>query len=308
MSDAVPVDADFLKTMPLPEPRDGGGKEERGRVLAVGGSRELPGAILLAGLGALRAGAGKLQIGTPASIGLHLGLSVPEAMVAGLAETPDGSVAPAAAERVVALASRCAALLVGPGLTVDDDTEAFTRAVLEGLDDGPPIILDAAAMMRIASAKPALARHGERLIITPHAGEMAGILGVDKAEIEADPAGTARSAAADLGIVVVLKGGCSFIAAPDGRLWSCQHGNVGLATSGSGDTLAGFMTGLLARGAEPVQAAIWSVFLHGEAGNRLAKSVGPLGYLARELLHQIPAIMADLRSDERQAGTGFLTR
>lgn len=308
MSGPVPVDADLLRTMPLPEPRDGGGKEERGRVLAVGGSRELPGAILLAGLAALRAGAGKLQIGTPASIGVQLGLSVPEAMVAGLAETGEGSVSPEAAGRIVELASRCAALLLGPGLTVDAGTQALTRAVLDGLD-GPPVVLDAAAMMRIAQDRPSLARHRDRLVITPHAGEMAGILGIDKAAIEADPAGTALRAAADLGVLVVLKGGCSFVAAPDGRIWSCRHGNVGLATSGSGDTLAGFMTGLLARGADPVQAAIWSVFLHGEAGERLAKSVGPLGYLARELLHQIPAIMADLRSGAGgREGAGFLAR
>ncbi|WP_375462160.1 NAD(P)H-hydrate dehydratase [uncultured Enterovirga sp.] len=299
MTKPITVDGALLRSMPLPEPGDGGGKEERGRVLVVGGSRELPGAVLLAGTAALRAGAGKLQIGAPASLGIPLGLAVPEAMAAGLAENESGSLAVEAAERIVELGNKCRAVLIGPGLDEDDDTERLTRAVLEGLD-GPPIVLDAASMMRIASCREALARQAGRLLITPHTGEMAGILDIDKEEIEADPAATALRAARDLGIIVVLKGSCSFIATPDGQRWSCSHGNVGLATSGSGDTLAGFMTGLLGRGAEPVQAALWSVFLHGEAGNRLARSVGPLGYLARELLREIPGIMADLRHD----GTG----
>lgn len=296
MSAPSPVDPAQLRRMPLPEPRDGGGKEERGRVLVVGGSRELPGAVLLAGTAALRAGAGKLQIGAPASLGIPLGLAVPEALVAGLAETEAGSVAAEAADRVVELGGRCRAVLLGPGLAVDDDTEALVRRVLTGLD-GPAIVLDAAAMMRIADAPGALARQPGRVVITPHAGEMAGILGISKDEIEADPIGTARRAARQLGVVVVLKGACSFIARPDGEAWSCRHGNVGLATSGSGDTLAGIMTGLLGRGAEPLQAALWAVYLHGEAGNRLARRVGPLGYLARELPAEVPAVLAELAPD-----------
>jgi NAD(P)H-hydrate repair Nnr-like enzyme with NAD(P)H-hydrate dehydratase domain len=104
----------------------------------------------------------------------------------------------------------------------------------------------------------------------------------------------ARQAAGLLGCVVALKGGCTYIAAPDGEAWSYEGGSVGLATSGSGDTLAGIIAGLLARGASPLEAAQWGVYLHGEAGNRLCLSVGPLGFLARELLAEIPAVMAEL--------------
>lgn len=87
------------------------------------------------------------------------------------------------------------------------------------------------------------------------------------------------------------------IVTPQGEAWSFDGGNVGLATSGSGDTLAGIVAGLLARGATPLQAALWGVYLHGEAGNRLARLHGPLGFLARELLAQVPRIMADLTAD-----------
>ena len=165
-------------------------------------------------------------------------------------------------------------------------------------------------MMRLAGAQSTLARHEGRAILTPHAGEMAGMLGCDLAAIEADPHGTALRVAADLGAVVVLKGACSFVAAPDGRSFSCQHGNSGLATSGSGDTLAGLMVGALARGAEPIEAAAWAVYLHGEAGNRLAASRGPLGFLAREIPAEVPAILAGLSRDRPRtlpSGPGFST-
>lgn len=290
MTEAIRVDPALLRTIPLPDPDEGGGKEERGRLLIVGGSRELPGAALLAATAALRAGAGKLEIATAQSVAPHLGPVLPEALIAALPETARGSVAPAGAGRVLELAAKCRAVLIGPGLAIDDDTADLTRAVLDGIDS-LPIVLDAAAMMRIADHGPMRPRHPHRLVITPHSGEMAGILGIDHDEIRADPAGTAVRSAEEFGAVVVLKGRTSFIAAPDGRLWRSDHGNVGLATSGSGDTLAGIMVGLLARGAEPHQAAIWSVFAHAEAGNRLATRVGPIGYLAREIPGEVPAIL-----------------
>ena len=290
------VDRDWLARHPLPMPPEGGGKEERGRVLVVGGSRPVPGAALLAGVSALRVGAGKLQMAVPRSIAIPLGIAVPEAMVIGLPETDSGGIEAEAASRIVELASKCRALLLGPGMVEDEETAALTVAVLAGLSD-VPMVIDAAAMMRLGEEACDLSRHGGRAIVTPHAGEMAGMLGCDVAGIEADPHGTAIRVARDLGAVVVLKGACSFVAAPDGRSFSCQHGNSGLATSGSGDTLAGLMVGALARGAEPVEAAAWAVYLHGEAGNRLAASRGPLGFLAREIPDEVPAVLADLTRD-----------
>jgi NAD(P)H-hydrate repair Nnr-like enzyme with NAD(P)H-hydrate dehydratase domain len=96
-----------------------------------------------------------------------------------------------------------------------------------------------------------------------------------------------------------MKGACTYIVSPQGETWSSRHGNVGLATSGSGDTLAGIIAGLLARGVTPVQATIWGVYLHAEAGNRLSRSRGTLGFLARELLAEVPAIMAEMAGPTR---------
>ncbi|MDO9487320.1 MAG: NAD(P)H-hydrate dehydratase, partial [Sphingomonadaceae bacterium] len=244
------------------------------------------------GVAALRAGAGKLQLATVAGAAVQIGVAVPEALVMALAETEDGDIAPDALDGIAHRLCRCDALLVGPGMLDEAAAAAVTLAVLAA--DGPAFVLDAGALCHLRAAPGALHRHAGRAVLTPHAGEMARLTGIDLDAVAADPAGVARCAAAELGAVVVLKGGCTVIAAPDGRGWQYSRGQVGLATSGSGDTLAGVIAGLLARGADPHEAAIWGVYLHGEAGNRLSQTRGPVGFLARELLAEIPALMAKL--------------
>jgi hydroxyethylthiazole kinase-like uncharacterized protein yjeF len=290
------VDRALLRSTPLPRHGEDDDKDARGAVLVVAGCVEVPGAALLAGLAALRAGAGKLQLATPRSIAPGLALAVPEARVTGLPETGDGEIAPEAAERLAGRLGRCDALLLGPGMMDGEAaSELAMRLLARSTKDGPPFVLDAAAMHRMLESRDLLRQRGlvGRVVITPHAGEMATLLGIPREEVQADRLAAARRAAEALGVVVAMKGGCTFIVAPDGRAWSCGQGNVGLATSGSGDTLAGIIAGLLARGATPVEATLWGVFLHGEAGARLARRQGPVGFLARELLAEIPAIMAE---------------
>jgi ADP-dependent NAD(P)H-hydrate dehydratase len=120
------------------------------------------------------------------------------------------------------------------------------------------------------------------------------MLGLDKNDVTLDPAATASRAAAEFAAVVALKGAATFIAAPEGGIYRYDGGHVGLATSGSGDALAGIIAGLAARGAEPLRAVLWGTALHGGAGNVLARRHGPIGFLARELLDEIPALMARL--------------
>ena len=132
------------------------------------------------------------------------------------------------------------------------------------------------------------------MVITPHAGEMAQLLDKSRDEIEADPLAAARIASDLLGAVVVMKGAESHIVGPDGDAWLFKGGGVGLATSGSGDVLAGLIAGLLARGADPARAALWGVFLHGEAGRRLGQRQGRLGFLAREIAAEVPMLLQEL--------------
>jgi NAD(P)H-hydrate repair Nnr-like enzyme with NAD(P)H-hydrate dehydratase domain len=128
-------------------------------------------------------------------------------------------------------------------------------------------------------------------VLLPHAREMARLLQCELGEVEADPEAAARRAAETFNAVAVIKGQFSYIVAPDGRAFRFKGGAVGLATSGSGDALAGIVGGLCARGADPLSAALWGVHLHGEAGRRLAKRIGRIGFLAREILDEIPGLL-----------------
>lgn len=292
MNAPVAVDAALLGVMPLPRHGENADKDDRGRILVIGGSRAVPGALLLSGVAALRAGAGKLQLATVESAALQVGIAVPEALVMPLPETPGGDIAPAGARALIDRLCRCDAVLIGPGML---DEIAATELTIGALSaEGPAFVIDAGALCNLRSEVAAMTRHNGRIVLTPHAGEMARLMGAPVAEIEAEPLTVAKRAAAELGAVVALKGGRTAIAAPDGRSWEYSQGRVGLATSGSGDTLAGVIAGLLARGAAPHEAAIWGVYLHGEAGNRLSASRGPVGFLARELLAEIPSIMAEM--------------
>jgi hydroxyethylthiazole kinase-like uncharacterized protein yjeF len=171
--------------------------------------------------------------------------------------------------------------------------------VLPRLPDARAIILDAAALDGAARAIDVVRAGGARTIMTPHAGEMARMLNVDRAEVESNPLAAAREAATRFGAVIALKGPCTWIVSAAGAAFSYDEGTIGLATAGSGDALTGMITGLAARGADPLQAAAWGVYLHGTAGNRLRERTGQLGFLARELAGEVPAIMTQLGSRAR---------
>lgn len=284
------LDAELLKQFPLPRHPDDGDKEDRGRLLLVAGSRELPGAAVLAGIAALRAGAGKLQIATAASVAAHLGVTVPESRVIGLAETESGCIAETEIDRLLEWARAAQAMLLGCGLQHGLPLETLLDRLLDsGLE--LPLILDAAVLGSLADRADALKRWRGPSILLPHAGEMARLLGCRRDEVAADPLSAARRAAESYGTVTLCKGEYSHIVAPDGRAFRFKGGGVGLATSGSGDALAGIVGGLAARGADPVTAVLWGVYLHGEAGRTLATRIGRVGFLARELLDLVPALI-----------------
>jgi hydroxyethylthiazole kinase-like uncharacterized protein yjeF len=282
-----------LHRWPLPQPDEDGDKEDRGRVLVVGGAPEMPGAVILAATAALRAGAGKLQIAAPRSIAQTVAGAVPEARVLALPETKAGGIAASAAGRIIEFANSAQSLLVGPGMMGESAVARLMKGILPRIE-GPTLVLDAGALACVEGDERCLHALRGKVVLTPHAGEMAAMTGADKEEVSGDPLKTARRAARALRAVIALKGRETFIAAPNGEAYCNRSGNVGLATSGSGDTLSGIIAGLAARGAEPLQAAAWGVYLHGRAGDRLARRMGRLGFLARELLAEIPSLMSEL--------------
>lgn len=283
---------EFLRGWPLPQPDEGGSKEERGRVLVVGGSSEMPGACVLAATAALRAGAGKLRVATTEGVAALVASAVPESRVFALKETKSGAISASAAERIAEEAEKVQAVVIGPGMI---DSRAVSKLMigLLPLIERPVVILDAEALSCFASAPKFLDKIRCRTILTPHAEEMAGMTGEGQDAIESSREEHARRAAKGFRAVVVLKGRETLIASPDGEMYVNHAGNVGLATSGSGDVLSGIITGLAARGSAPVQAASWGVYLHARAGERLAEKMGRLGYLARELSAEIPSLMKE---------------
>ncbi len=286
------LDRTLLERFPLPDHPEESSKEDRGRLLAITGSRQLPGAAYLAGVAALRAGAGKLQIPTAESIAVPLGIAIHEARVIGHGETEEGCVDPAAIEPIVTWAKAAQAVMIGCGMQHGPPLEKLLDALLAcGAD--VPLVFDAAVLGCLALRAATLRAWRGGAALLPHSGGMARLLQCRAAEIVADPAAAARRAAETFGAVALVKGPVSHVAAPDGRSFRFRGGGVGLATSGSGDVLAGIVGGFCARGADPLTATLWGVHVHGEAGRILPDKVGRVGSLAREILDLIPAIAND---------------
>ena len=290
MSEFEILDRSLLRRFPLPDHPEDGDKEDRGRLLVVAGSRELAGAALLAGTGGLRAGAGKLQIVTGASVATALGIAMPEARVVGCAETDEGCIAATEIEPLLEWVEGADATVIGCGLQHGPPLDALLDALFERRLKSP-LVLDAAVLGSLAPRAEAVRGWSGGTVLLPHAREMARLLECGAEEVEAEPLAAARRAAGRFGAVTLIKGRYSYVVAPDGRAFRFTGGGVGLATSGSGDALAGIVGGLAARGADPLTAALWGVHLHGEAGRELSRTVGRVGFLARELLQEVPRLM-----------------
>jgi hydroxyethylthiazole kinase-like uncharacterized protein yjeF len=279
-----PVTPELLRGLPLPEPT--GSKQSRGDVLVVGGARKTPGAVALTGLAALRVGAGRLTLAVAESAAVVLAVTLPEAGVLGLREGPSGSVRGASADALADDAS-AECVVLGPGLDDPDETTELLRRVIPLLGERTVLLLDAFALGALGTHPDLAASMAGRLVLTPNGTEAGFLLGRDAEEAAVD----APEIADRFGAVVSMSG---LVAAPGGLLRQVQAGGPGLGTSGSGDVLAGAIAGLIARGADPDVAATWGTALHSMAGDRLTERVGPLGLLARELIDELPQVLAEL--------------
>lgn len=289
-TDPILVTSQTLRGWPLPEPT--GDKRSRGSILVIGGSAETVGAVLLAAEAALRAGAGKLQVATAESVAPIAAAALPEALVRALPQTAKGAISGDAADTVRDLAIAADAVLIGPGMVDTDEIQEFGRRLLPDL--AGPLALDALALACVTADETCVHHlHGD-VVFTPNTAELAHTLHVDEEVIADDLAGAAADLAERARAVVGVGGATSWIAAPDGRVWQDETGGSGLGVSGSGDVRAGIIGGLLARGAEPAQAAVWAAYLHGRAGERLASRIGRLGFLAREIPPEVPRAIGEL--------------
>jgi ADP-dependent NAD(P)H-hydrate dehydratase len=280
--DLTPVQ---LRDWPLPSAGDS--KYSRGKVLVVGGAARTPGAAQLAGLAALRVGAGHLTLAVAEAAAVPMAVATPEAGVIGLPQTEQGSVLGGDLAVLESVLGSSDVVVVGPGLDDADETAELVRGVVPQLSDEAWLVLDAYALGVLPGLVDVVAPLAGRLVLTPNGSEAERLLGRDLDVVEDD----VREIARTYGAVVSSQG---LVADPDGGCWRMGVGQIGLATSGSGDVLAGAVAGILARGTEPAQAACWASHVHAAAGDRLAASVGQLGFLASELLAELPRVLVEL--------------
>jgi hydroxyethylthiazole kinase-like uncharacterized protein yjeF len=281
------VTSESLRDWPI----DGGdgGKSARGTALMIGGAIDTPGAVMLAGAAALRAGAGRLTIATVEQTAVALAVATPEAAVVGLPAGKNGSLDGSAVDAACELLDDADAVLIGPGMRNPEASRDFVSGVLANFPDRTPVVLDAMGMT-CGAVQESKRWNDLAGVVTPNSTEADHLLDRGDSD-DRDPVEVARELADKLGCVAVFS---SRVATPAGDTWTNESGNRGLGTGGSGDVLAGIVAGLLARGADPTQAAVWAVHLHSQAGERLAERMGHLGFLARELPEEVPAVMRQL--------------
>ncbi|MDT8419249.1 MAG: NAD(P)H-hydrate dehydratase [Desulfuromonadales bacterium] len=283
----------------LPQRPRGGHKGDFGHLLVVAGSTGKTGAAALAGEAAVRSGCGLITVAAPASVHDILELKLTEAMTAPLADS-DGCLAEASWSELQLLLKGRRAVAIGPGLGQGLQVGRVVRRLLTECD--LPIVADADALNALEGhAETLFERKSGSTVLTPHPGEMARLTGLGVAEIEADRFRVAREFAGEFGVVMVLKGPRTLIAAPDGRVSINGSGNVGLASGGSGDVLTGLIGGLLAQGLESYEAACLGCFMHGMAADCLAAEQGDAGMKAGDLLALLPIVRKQLSDGGQDA-------
>jgi NAD(P)H-hydrate epimerase len=272
-------------------------KGDFGRLLVVAGSLELPGAALLAAVGAMRAGAGVVRVASAESVVARVAAAVPELTWMSLDEEAPGLIAPGGWRRITAEAEAYDAVVIGPGLGRQPATLRRTRQLISALEG--PVVVDADGLNALADGPRWWQGMRAALVLTPHGGEFATLTGEDAPDADADDdrAEAAGAAALRWDQVVVLKGARSIVAAPDGTVLRSDVATPALATAGSGDVLAGVIGAFLAAGTAPLDAAACGVAVHGAAGLLASERIGNAGVMAGDIAALLPEAIAQLRGE-----------
>jgi len=279
----------------LPQRKLDAHKTSCGKVVVLAGSVGMTGAATLTAMSSLQVGAGLTKLGIPASLNPILEQKLTEVMTVPLAETYQQSISLKAKDQIADLLDWADVLAVGPGLSTHPETVEFVNWLLTNVNK--PMVLDADGLNALAKSPEFIRDYPGDLVITPHPGELARLIGMSIAEIEQDRLTIIRKFAQEWGKVIVLKGGPSIIAAPNGDLFINSTGNPGLATGGSGDVLTGMLAGLLAQKLSAVDAALVSVYLHGLAGDFAAKDLTEMGMIAGDICYYLPAAIKEVEGN-----------
>jgi NAD(P)H-hydrate epimerase len=271
-------------------------KGDKGHLLILAGSPGKTGAAALSALGALRAGAGLVTVGIPKSLNPILEVKLTEGMTAPLPETSDGSLALEAEKDIEQLIPGKTAMAIGPGLSTHPETCALVKRIISRYD--LPLVIDADGLNALVGGLEVLSTHKEKIILTPHPGEIGRLVGRKNVDIQADRMGTVSAFIRDHGCYLVLKGARTLIGEPNGTIHINPTGNPALSSAGSGDVLTGVIAGFMARQWPLCKAVVAGIYLHGLAADLLAEEKGHAGVLASELLNVFPNLMASLERGE----------
>ncbi len=270
-------------------------KGSYGHLLLCCGSAGKLGAGILAARGALRAGAGLVTLAVPASALHAVDAATPEVMTSSLPETAEGSLSRLGIHGLKKLIYERDALGIGPGLSTDPEVAELVREVLKW--DGFPAVVDADALNVLEGDLELLRPRGQSTVITPHPGEMSGLIGSSTRDIQSDRTGAALECAGRCGCVVVLKGAGTVVAHPDGTFYINTTGNPGMASGGTGDVLTGIIGALLARGCSPLDSAMAAVYLHGAAADLAAEKVTEHSLTATDIIESLGLTLMGMRTE-----------
>ncbi|MBI5233242.1 MAG: NAD(P)H-hydrate dehydratase [Deltaproteobacteria bacterium] len=280
---------DDIKPLIRPRARDAH-KGSFGHVLVIGGSRGKSGAPYMAAMSAIRSGAGLATIALPEGLNPIMEAKTTEVMTLPLPETSGGTLGDMSHEGFRTAAENKDAIVIGPGLGDTEDTRRFVKKVLNGTAC-IPLVIDADALNAIGKDVSILKDVKCHVVLTPHPGEMARLLGVKTADVQGDRIGSARTLARQTGAVVILKGAGTVIADKDGRVFINPAATPALATAGTGDILTGTIGAFLAQGLNALDSALVGVYLHGLAGEMIEKEKGVAGVIATDLLERLPLLI-----------------
>jgi len=270
----------------LPIRKRDGHKGNFGKAHAIAGSLGMTGAAILTCKSALRSGLGLLKLYIAESLNFIIKANIPEAVTVPLQEMRKGVIGINHIDKIIEGSRSADVLTIGPGCGDTSELSEMLKRVLKELE--VPIILDADGLNVLSRNIEWLRGKKSEVVITPHMGEMSRLTGLTIEEIKKDTIKIAKDFAHEWKVITVLKGASTIIADPSGEIYININGNPGMATAGSGDVLTGIITGLVAQGIKPLEAAITSVYIHGLTGDRVAERKGEYGLIASDMVEELP--------------------